>query len=130
MVVLLVLALLGVGISAYAYWVETRLAYDPKFKPFCDINDRISCTKPLQSPYSALFYVSNATVAMLYYALVALLYVFAARHLLLWVSVLSMLVTLVLAYLLYVKIRSLCLVCTSLYIINVLILVEVIREVL
>jgi hypothetical protein len=68
-----VVALVGFGISLYTYLLEEKIKRVPDYKPVCDISDRISCTKPMKSPYATLFYFSNAIVGMVFYALVALL---------------------------------------------------------
>ena len=130
--IILMLASLGFLLSLYAYRVEKKILTDPHYKPFCDLSDMISCTKPLTSPYAKLFYISNSIAGMMYYALIALLALLPMSHLnlpnlhiptlLVIVSFGGALASIILAYLLYVKIKSLCLICTSLYLINFLIL--------
>jgi vitamin-K-epoxide reductase (warfarin-sensitive) len=113
-----VVALVGFGISLYTYLLEEKIKRVPDYKPVCDISDRISCTKPMKSPYATLFYFSNAIVGMVFYALVALLALLEMHKLLIILIIAGCVVSCVLAYLLYFKIKSLCLLCTSLYIIN------------
>ncbi len=121
MVALYILAAIGFFISVYAYFTESKIKEDPNYHPACDINDRISCSAPLKSAYSNIFYFSNATMGMIYYLLVGVLVYFNMHRVLLLASVGGLVTSIVLAYLLYVKIRSLCIVCTSLYIVNILI---------
>jgi vitamin-K-epoxide reductase (warfarin-sensitive) len=119
---LLILALLGIGISAYAYVVEYKLRKDPLYKPVCDISERISCSKPLLSPYANLLGISNAALALAYYFLVAMLALLNADKTLTVVSILGCIASLFFAYVLYFKIRTVCLMCTALYILNFAIL--------
>ena len=121
MLLLIILAAIGFCISAYAYFVEQKIRQEPDFKPFCDINDRISCTKPMKSQYSNLFFFSNAFVGMLYYVVVAVLAFFDTNMLLIITASVSMIITCFLAYILYFKIKSFCLLCSSVYLINLII---------
>lgn len=124
MICIILLAGIGFAFSLYAYIVEKKLKNDPTYKPACDISDRISCSKVATSPYANLFFVSNAVAGMLFYALVILLAVLILHgvlpdeRLLMIVLVCGVLMSVYLAYILYTKIKSLCLVCTATYIIN------------
>lgn len=118
MICVVVLACIGFALSLYASIVEKKLKDDPAYKPACDISDRISCSKVATSSYANLFFVSNALAGMLFYALVIILTVFDYERLLMIVLVCGALMSIYLAYILYAKIKSLCLVCTATYIIN------------
>ena len=128
MILVFIFALIGLCISIYAYMVEQKIKIDPTYKAACDLSDRISCTKPLLSPYAHLFYYSNATFGIIYYIVVAALAYLNAVNVLFLVALAGCLVSLYLAYILYVKIKSLCIVCTSLYLINFLILGAVLYQ--
>lgn len=123
MPIIIILAVIGFCISLYTYHLEQKIKVNPDFKPACDISDTISCTKPIKSEYANLFYVSNAFMGIVYYVIIAALAYFHAHTLLLIAAAGGVLVSLVLAYFLYFKIKSLCLLCTSLYIVNILILI-------
>ena len=118
---IVILALIGFVLSAYSYHLEQKLKTDEQFKAACDINDRVSCTKPMLSPYSHFFYFSNSVLGMIYYALIAVLALLGFSRLLLLFAAAGALVSCVLAYLLYFEIKSFCMICTSLYIVNGLI---------
>ena len=117
-----VLALVGFAISVYAYITEKKIRENPLYKPACDINDRISCSKPMQSQYSNLFFISNSLAGMLFYASMAILAFFDMKTFILLGAIGASIATVFLAYLLYVKIKSFCIVCSSLYLINFLLL--------
>lgn len=124
---LIVIAIIGFCVSLYAYIIERNIRKNPAYKPMCDINDRISCSKPIKSPYSNLFFISNALVGMAFYALTIILAVLQAKQLLLAAATCCLLATCGLAYILYAKIKSLCLVCTCTYLVNITIFLLVIR---
>lgn len=122
MLYLMILALIGFCLSLYAYYLEQKVKNDEQYKASCDINDRISCTKPILSPYSHFFYFSNAILGLIFYALIAVLAFFNLHALLLFLAIGGVVASCILGYLLFFEIKSFCLVCTSLYIVNILIL--------
>lgn len=122
---------LGFLLSLYAYITELKIKAYSDYKPLCDLSDRVSCSKVMNSPYSKIFLFSNAVWGMLFYAAAFILLFFSgfwrARVLLAVLIIISFLVTCYLAYLLYFKIRTICMVCTSLYVINILLFISVIQ---
>ena len=120
---ILVLAAIGFCVALYAYIVESKIKKDSTYKPACDITDRISCTKALNSKYANLFFVSNGIAGMLYYLLVGVLAYLNMHQYLFILTGAGVLMTCFMAFLLYVKVKSYCLVCTSIYVINVLLFV-------
>ena len=48
-------ALVGLGLNGYAYYVERRMAEDETYKPLCDVDESISCSKPFNSAYGRGF---------------------------------------------------------------------------
>lgn len=119
---IIILSSIGFCISLYSYITEKKIKQDPTFKPVCDISDRISCTRVMKSSYANIFFFSNALVSMLFYLLVAIFALCDAHSLLLGATTIGCLVSCILAYLLYVKIQAVCLLCTSLYVINFILL--------
>ncbi len=120
MIVSITLAAVGFCASLYAYFIERKIREKPDYKPVCDISDRISCTKPILSEYSNLFFFSNGLMGALFYAVIAALAFTDSFRLMMIATSVRLVATCFLAYLLYFKIRSLCLVCTLIYIINIL----------
>ena len=119
---LIILAVIGFCLSLYSYYLEQKLKTDEQFKASCDINDRISCTRPILSPYSHFFYFSNGVLGMIFYALIGVLALLDLGMSLLVLAIGGVIASCVLAYLLYFEIKSFCLICSSLYVINALIL--------
>lgn len=123
---IMILATIGFSISLYAYWVENKIKNEPEYKPACDLSDQISCSKPMLSQYANIFYFSNALWGIIAYTVIFLLAYFNMIQPLLVVAICMCIVSIILGYLLYFKIKSLCIVCTSLYIVNFLILSSII----
>ena len=111
-------ALIGFSVSLYAYIVEKKIKENPLYKPACDLSARISCSKPITSSYGKIFFISNSLAGMCFYAVIAILALIGATKLLLLATLGGVLFSCVLAYILYVKIQSLCIVCTTLYVVN------------
>lgn len=122
MIYIVILSLIGLMLSLYAQHVEQELKKDEQFKPACDINDRISCTRPLLSEYANFFYIPNSLLGIFFYSTLAVVAFCGLYPIVLLMAIAGIIATLVLAYLLYFKINSFCLVCTALYIVNILIL--------
>jgi vitamin-K-epoxide reductase (warfarin-sensitive) len=123
MLVIIFLAATGFIVSIYTYLTEQKLKKVPSYKPICDLSDKVSCSKPLQSQYAHLFFISNSLAGMIFYAIIALLAIYNAIIPLLIMAILGGIVTFFLIYVLFAKIKSFCLVCIMVYIINILILI-------
>lgn len=46
---LILVCVIGLGLSVYAYIVENKLEVDENYEPMCDLHERISCTKAFGS---------------------------------------------------------------------------------
>ncbi len=116
---IILLSFIGFCISLYAYFVDQNLKKDPNYQPVCNISDRISCTKPITSPYGKLLGFSNSYLGLVYYPILALLAIVGNDISLLVLATGSLLFTLYLAYILFTKIKSLCLICLTIYAVNI-----------
>jgi vitamin-K-epoxide reductase (warfarin-sensitive) len=115
----LIIALIGLAISLYGINVERKLQQNAQYKAACDINDSISCSKPMLSEYNKMFGISNIWASALYYCAIIALILLNLPKLTLLLACAGVAVSAVFAYILYFKIQSLCLICTSLYIVNI-----------
>jgi vitamin-K-epoxide reductase (warfarin-sensitive) len=113
-----ILSCIGFCVSAYLYLLEKKVKKQPSYKPFCDLSDSVSCTKPIKTGYSSLFSVSNALIAMIFYGVMAFFAVIDALVFIKILALMSCIASCYLAYLLIVKVKSLCLLCMTLYAIN------------
>lgn len=116
--------LVGVGflISLYALVVRHKLLKTPTYSPICDIRDNISCSKALGSQYSQTLGIPNPLAGLIFYALLLVLSFFY-MHLVIYPVLASVLFSIYLAYISYIKQRNFCLVCTLTYLVNMALLV-------
>jgi len=117
-----ILAVLGFVISLYALRVKFRIDNDKDYKPLCDISKKISCTKSFGSTYGSLAGLPNPVSGLVFYAVILFLASYGNITLIFYLSIVAVLVTLYLAYASYFILRSYCVVCTSIYVINILLL--------
>jgi len=117
-----ILAIVGLFLSIYAYHVEKKLEKQANYHAVCDISEKIQCSKTFGSEYGKTAGVSNSVGGALFYILVFILTFFNISFIF-YLAILSILGSLYLAYIQYVKIKTFCLVCSSIYIVNILLLI-------
>lgn len=117
------LALLGFAASLYVYYLERKLVGDPTFKPFCNLSDKVSCTKPIASPYGTTFGISNGILGLIFYASIGIAALLHATMFIWYASLVACIASVYFAYILFFKIQSACIVCISIYLINIGLLV-------
>lgn len=117
------LSLGGMFVSLYGYFIEKKIKQNVTYRPTCDISDTISCSKPFLSPYSTMFGISNTILGISFYSIMLCLSLLEWKLILFCCSVMGVLVSVYLAYILATKIRSFCLVCTATYGINIALLI-------
>ena len=118
---ILVLGVIGFLLSWYSYYAEKKFCRTRR-KMICDINDKISCTKAFTSVYGKTFGISNSIYGMVFYLVVLISSFYDIRYVF-YLSILSVLGSIYLAYILYFKVKSFCLVCSSIYLVNILLLI-------
>lgn len=116
-------AAIGLAISLYGLWVERKKKANVNYKPVCDISDRISCSKTMMSPWGKLFGISNVYLGMVAYVAMMVLAVLNLQQLALYGAVMLVLASLFLAYILFAKIKTVCLICISIYAVNLALLI-------
>ena len=123
-------AVVGLLLSIYAYYVEIKTKQNVNYKAVCDITDGASCGKVVTSKYGKIVDgISNSVGGILFYISVLVLTLYnlpvfmTSLQAIFYLSVLSILGSLYLAYIQYFKIKSLCVVCTAIYIVNILLVV-------
>ncbi len=126
---LLYLGLAGILVTLYAIYVEKTPG-----KALCDVGEHMSCTRVLKSPYAKMvgkmlglgpkhpLNLPNTYFGIMFYLTVCLCAFFHFYHLLLILSIVSMIASFGLAYILYFKLQDFCLVCVTTYVINSFIL--------
>ena len=117
--VLIFVSIIGLCVSLYAFFIERKLKEDKSYQPACNISDKMSCTKPLESPYGKLLGFSNSILGLIFYPSMAILAVFGSNLILVLVTTGLFLFTLYLAYVLFAKVKTICLICVTIYAVNV-----------
>jgi uncharacterized membrane protein len=121
--ILRLILVLGLLLSLYSFYVERKITKNKKYSPVCDISSNVSCTKAFTSKYGHVFVVSNSLLGMGFY-LVALLLAFSSlSSFIFYMALPSMLMTLYLAYVSFFVQKNFCLVCSTIYLVNLIILV-------
>ncbi|CAH0564774.1 unnamed protein product [Brassicogethes aeneus] len=120
----------GLGLSIYAYYIGLNLEVNKNYQPLCDINERISCTKPFKSKYAkglglftedSIFYKSNSLFGIFFYSLLTILAQSSTRFttsISFVLIALSNFCSLWFAYILYYVLYDLCMVCVGTYLVN------------
>ena len=113
------LAFIGLILSVYALYVKYR-SRSKQYKPWCDITENISCTKAFASRYGSLAVLPNPVYGVIAYLVIL---TFSNSRYVFYLSMFLFLVSLYLAYLSYVKQKNFCLVCTAIYVINIILFI-------
>ncbi len=123
MSLIITLSIIGLLLSIYASYTEMKLSKNKKHKALCDIHDKISCTKAFSSEYGKMFGVSNSLAGIGFYILLIILAFLNYQMIIFYLAIASMLATIYLAYVSFFKLKNLCIVCTLIYIVNIILLV-------
>lgn len=118
-----ILSLAGFLLSLYAYLVEVKYEKDRSYQASCDISSKMSCTKAFSGEYGRMLGISNALVGMLAYGVLFFLALLGYNIVVFYLSMGAVLASVFLAYILYFRIKTVCIICTSLYIVNILLLI-------
>jgi uncharacterized membrane protein len=118
MTTVIIISLVGLAISAYGIIVERKIQQDALYKPACDISAMVSCSRAFLSPYGKMLGISNIWAAACYYLAMIAVGLMGYTLLALLISIAGVCVSVAFAYILYFKIKSLCPICTSLYVVN------------
>jgi vitamin-K-epoxide reductase (warfarin-sensitive) len=121
--IIVILCIAGFFLSVYALYVERKHAKNQRYKAVCDINEKASCTKAFASKYGKTFGMPNSAYGMVFYAAIFILLFLGFYDYVFYLAILAMMGSVRLAYVLYFKLKDMCIVCTSIYVVNILILV-------
>lgn len=118
MITLIILCIVGLILSYYAYHVERNLHLDREFIPLCDFSDDVSCTKAFSSKWGNIIGVPNSLIGLLYYSLIIFFIAFGLTGLVNFFIVFAFIASLILAFISYILMRNFCFVCTLIYVLN------------
>jgi len=114
------LSIIGLILSIYFLYVRTKIR-NTQYKPLCDINENISCTKAAKSKHSNVLILPNSIYGIIFYITIFLL---SSLNLTLYTFIIAALATLFTIYLITISLKQkiYCPVCIATYIINFAIL--------
>ncbi|MFA6458574.1 MAG: vitamin K epoxide reductase family protein [Patescibacteria group bacterium] len=118
-----ILAGLGLALSLYTLYLHWKLKRDAKYKAVCDLSDRMSCMKSIRSAEGKIFGIPNGVYGIGFYAAIFLATLPPLQAYLAPLAVLGVIFSLYFAYQLYFKVKTICVVCTAIYLVNLLLLV-------
>ncbi len=114
----------GFLVSVYALYIKHRLVKSPDYSPICDISTHISCSKALGSSYSRTMGVPNPVGGLFYYFTSAILAnIPMARPYLFYLTLPAVFFSIYLAYISYFRQRNFCLICSFIYLVNLILAV-------
>lgn len=119
---------IGLVICLYGLYIEHKVLTDHAYKAACDLSDRASCTKTFLSPWGKILGISNMYVGIAFYSAMIAFGLLGLRTLAFWGAVAACFACAGLAYILYAKVKTFCLLCSSIYLINIILLVIIYRS--
>lgn len=128
-VVILIVCLLGLAVAVELTLIHYRSHTDPEFSSICAINDALNCETVARSPYSVFLGLPISVWGLFAYSFltVLVLYQWIAKTVLDGIFFIAFSAALVasaiLAYISMTIIESLCLFCTTLYVVNTVLFV-------
>jgi vitamin-K-epoxide reductase (warfarin-sensitive) len=127
---------LGAVLSLYTLYVELQLESNRNFKALCDINSWVSCSKVFMSKYGRSFglipkghplNLPNPVFGIFFYMTQMILTIFCGSdktliRAIIGLSIVSNLGSLYLGYILFFILHDFCVVCVTIYVINLFML--------
>mgnify|MGYP001600424065 CR=1 FL=1 len=121
--IIIILSIIGVFLSIYAFYIERKTRENKKYKAVCDIGNNASCTKAFSSSYGKMFGISNSLAGIGFYIMIIILTIIGYPKIFFYFSIISLLFTLYLAYVSFFKLKNLCIICSLIYVINILLVI-------
>ena len=118
-----IIAVLGFLLSWYALHIEKKSEKDANYKPVCDITEKANCSTVISSEYGKIGGISNSLGGLGFYALIFILGFFNFGQLIFYLAIASILGSIYLAYIQYFKLKTICFVCSSIYAVNILLVI-------
>mgnify|MGYP001585932036 CR=1 FL=1 len=126
MLLIQILSILGFLLSLYFFKVEFRLYHDKNYKATCDVNKKISCSKALLSKYNGILGIPNSLAGIFYYIILFSLAAYNIKFYIFPLVLLAFIGSIFLAYFSIIKLKTYCLVCNLIYLINLILFLSLI----
>ncbi|KAJ1184839.1 hypothetical protein NDU88_001636 [Pleurodeles waltl] len=130
---------LGILLSVYAFHVERELERDPQYRALCDLNQWVRCAPVFASRWGRGFGLlgsifgqdsvlnqPNSVFCLIFYVLQMLLGLTVsavAALILMTSSIVSVVGSLYLAYVMYFALKGFCIICVATYLLNFILLI-------
>ena len=111
----------GFLLSIYFLYVKIKTKSDNNYHPICDLNNIISCSNAAKSKFSSLFFIPNAIFGIIFYPSIFILLLVNQISIIFYLTLLASIISIILIFI-SIKIKTICPVCTLIYIINFLML--------
>ncbi|MFH0776643.1 MAG: vitamin K epoxide reductase family protein [Patescibacteria group bacterium] len=123
MIFIQILAGLGLLLSLYTLYLHWQSKRAENYKAACDLSDRMSCMKSIRSAEGKMFGLPNGVYGIGFYAAIGVATLSEFQNYLWPLAIIGMLFSVYFGYQLYFKVKTFCVVCTSIYLINLLLLI-------
>lgn len=117
---IIILSVIGILVSLYALRVQFKLK-KKSYEPWCDISDRISCSKAFQSVQATVFKIPNTIAGIVLFTIIIILGIIDQTKAILYVSLAMLPVNIYLLTIL-LKQRNFCIICVAMHAISLSIL--------
>ncbi len=118
-----IVSVIGFLLSLYSYYVEKKIKKNHHYKALCDISSKINCSQIARSKYSHMIDgISNSLLGMLSYVLVFAMAFYSITYVL-YLSMAALIASVYLGYVQYFKIKKVCIVCSLIYAVNILLFI-------
>ncbi|KAK0057221.1 vitamin K epoxide reductase complex subunit 1-like protein 1 [Biomphalaria pfeifferi] len=132
---IVILNIIGVVICLYSLYIEVNKERNPNYRALCDFNEHMSCSKVLTSEYSIGFgfmhlllgknhalNARNCNIGLVVYVtnllMSLVLPISLATTVMFYCSIVSVLGCVYLAFILFLILKDICVVCISMYVVN------------
>ncbi len=112
------LTIIGFALSLYAIYVRYR-ARDPKYKAVCELGEKANCKKVLTSDYGVTLGVPNGFWGLIFYGFFFATTLYDTGVCQLCLALLAALLSVPLAYYQFSKLQTFCVVCFTIYLVNI-----------
>ncbi len=123
MLIINLLATLGLISSLYVLKIEFKIRHKKSYKPICDIKKNISCSKTILSKYNDILGIPNSLYGIVYYLSILLLSIYNP-DIIFYLSIVGGVFSLIFGYISFFKLKTFCLICNFIYLINILLLIS------
>jgi len=118
-----ILATIGLMVSIHIYYTYRKMLSDKKHKPYCDVSARVLCSASVMSPHGIFVGIHNGIWGIGFYLILPIFMYLMKIQVVFILSIIGVLIAARLAYILFWKLKKLCINCFIIYFVNILLLI-------